>query len=117
MLRVLRTHRNEIAHELPKFLGDTKFDVQLEFLSGIFHIVQKIDKWWIQNIEIPTNPDFDDRELTQEELDGVSSARMIFMNLLISVANGNETQLQQIYEGFRTHLEKKKGPVKEPGQM
>lgn len=115
LLRVLRAHRNDIAHELPKFLGNTESDVRLELLNGIFHIVEKIDKWWIQNVEIPTNPDFDDRELTQEELDGVASMRMVSMNLLISVANGNETKLQQIYEGFRTHFEKEKIPRSRPG--
>jgi hypothetical protein len=105
MLRVLRTHRNDIAHELPKFLGTKEFDVQLDLLNSMFHLVEKIDKWWIQNIEIPTNPDFDDQELSQEVLDGVKSMRMVFMNLLVCVANGDQTHLQQIYEGFKKHID------------
>jgi hypothetical protein len=108
LLRVLRTHRNDIAHELPKFLGSKEFDVQLDLLNGILQLVEKIDKWWIQNIEIPTNPDFDGRELTQEVLDGVTSMRMVFINLLVSVANGDPTHLQQIYEGFKKHIEEKR---------
>jgi hypothetical protein len=106
-LRALRTHRNDIAHELPKFLGSKEFDVRLDLLTGMFHFVEKIDKWWIQNIEIPTNPDFDHRELTQQELDAVASMRMVFMNLLVSVANGDQTHLQQIYEGFKKHIDTK----------
>ena len=109
VLKVLRTHRNDIAHELPKFLGDKAFDVQLDLLNTMFHFVEKIDKWWIQNIEIPTNPDFDDRELSEEVLDGVKSMRMVFMNLLVCVANGNQTHLRQIYEGFKKHIDEEKG--------
>jgi hypothetical protein len=79
LLRSLRTHRNEIAHELPIFLGRAEANVRLEFLNGVYHLTDKTDKWWIQNIEIPTNPDFDSREFTEEELNGVKSMRMILI--------------------------------------
>ena len=66
LLRGFRSHRNEIVHELPKFLGDAKSNVQHEYFIGMFYLVSKIDKWWIQNFEIPINSDFDNRNLSQE---------------------------------------------------
>jgi hypothetical protein len=106
LLKSLKKHRNEIAHELPKFLGQADCEVRLDFLSGAFLLVEKIDKWWIQNVEIPTNPDFAARVFTDEELNNVTSARMICMNLIISVANGDEEGMRQIYEGLRLHVER-----------
>ena len=107
LLLVLRTHRNEIAHELPKFLGHADSNVRLEFLNGVYHLTEKADKWWIQNIEIPTSPEFENRELTEDELNGVKSSRMILMSLLIAVANGQEDQLRWLYEEMKKKFEGK----------
>jgi hypothetical protein len=101
LLLILRTHRNEIAHELPKILGTVESDVRLDFLNGVYYLTEKADKWWIQNIEIPTNPEFDNREFSEEELNGVKSSRMISMSLLIAVANGQEDQLRWLYEEMK----------------
>jgi hypothetical protein len=101
LLLILRTHRNEIAHELPKILGTMESDVRLDFLNGVYYLTEKADKWWIQNIEIPTNSDLDNHKLTQEELNGVKSSRMISMSLLIAVANGQEDQLRWLYEEMK----------------
>src|SRR5882724_1228787 len=66
LLRGLRAHRNEIAHELPKFLSTAENNVAMDFFDGIFYLVQKIDKWWIREIEIPTNPEFARQTFTKE---------------------------------------------------
>lgn len=105
LLRGFRMHRNEIAHELPKFLGDANSNVQHEFFVGMHYLVAKIDKWWIQNFEIPINPDFDNRELSKQELDGVQSMNMIMMNLLIAVADGKEDQLRWLYTEMKKKIE------------
>ena len=107
MLRKLRDHRNEIAHELPNFLGTIDAEVNMEFFNNIYYLVQKIDKWWIQEFEITTNPEFDNRQFTQEELDAVQSARMIFMRLLIQVANGKEDDIRSLYEEMKKVAESK----------
>jgi len=108
LLKGFRAHRNEIAHELPKFLGDTELNVQREFFNGMLYLVTKIDKWWIQNFEIPLNPNLDDRVLSKEELDGVQSMNMILMNLLIAVADGKEDQLRWLYSEMKKNVEARK---------
>jgi hypothetical protein len=105
LLKSFRSHRNEIAHELPKFLGTAESNIQDEFFYGMFLLVAKIDKWWIQDFEIPLNPDFDNRELSREELDGCQSMNMVLMNLLIAVADGKEVQLHRLYIEFKKHIE------------
>ncbi len=81
LLRILRTHRNEIAHELTKIIGKVKSDVRMDFSDGVYHLTEKADKWWIQNIEIPISPELDNPKLTEDELNGVKSSRMILMSL------------------------------------
>jgi hypothetical protein len=105
LLTGFRLHRNEIAHELPKFLGDTKSNVQQEFFNGMLYLVTKIDKWWIQNFEIPVSPEIDSRDLSEEQLDGVQSMTMVMMNLLIAVADGKEDQLRWLYTEIKKNIE------------
>jgi hypothetical protein len=100
-LRNLRGHRNEIAHELPKFLGTLNAEVKMEYFEEIYSFVEKLDKWWIQNIEIATNPDLENLEFTDQELDGVQSMRMVMMRLLIQLANGKEEDIRWIYEEMK----------------
>jgi hypothetical protein len=113
LLRGFRAHRNEIVHELPKFLGDIQLNVQQEYLYGMLGLLAKIDKWWIQNFEIPINPDFDARNLSEEDLDGVQSMSMIMMNLLISVADGKDDQLRYLHAEMEKSIEARKPPKPE----
>ena len=106
MLRRLRDHRNQIAHELLRFLATVEAEVKMEFFDEIYYLVQKIDKWWIQEIEIPANSEYDNRHFTEEELDGVKSMRMFFMPLLIQLANGKEDNIRALYEEMRKARER-----------
>jgi hypothetical protein len=94
----IREHRDEIAHDIPRFLGTANGVIRLDLLESVFVLLTKIDKWWIQQVEIPTNPDFDDRQLTEEELDGVASGNMIFLSLMIPIAFGDDSRLRAVYE-------------------
>lgn len=107
LLLKLREHRNLIAHELPKVLSTVELDVNLEYFDRILYLVHKIDKWWIREIDIPTNPDFDDRIFTQAELDGVQSSRMIVMGLFVAMAKGHEAELRLLYESVKEEWERR----------
>ncbi len=104
LLKKIANHRNEIAHELPALITTDGRDVSIALLRSIHHLTSKIDNWWIRNVEVPTNPDFDDRYPTEKELDEAVSLRMIFMSLLIQVAEGDDSTLESIYReiGERT---------------
>jgi hypothetical protein len=77
-----REHRNYIAHELPNFLLDPKSQDEESKLVRLFEILCKIDRWWITEINIPTNPDFDGKEIRPSE---IRSGSMEFISYLISV--------------------------------
>ncbi|MGD1276663.1 MAG: hypothetical protein ABR964_05500 [Tepidisphaeraceae bacterium] len=95
LTETIREHRDEIAHDIPRFLGTADGVIRLDLLSGILATLSKIDKWWIQQVEIPANPDFDG--ITEEELDGAASLSMVFLSIMIPIASGDDSGLREIY--------------------
>jgi hypothetical protein len=88
--------------------GAQKFVIRDLVQCVMLGLVVKIDKWWIKNFEIPINPNFDARNLSEEDLDGVQSMSMIMMNLLISVADGKDDQLRWLYTEMKKNIEAQK---------
>lgn len=97
LARQIREHRDEIAHDIPRFLGTTDGVIRIELLETIFVLLSKIDKWWIREIEIPANPDFDDRQLTEEDYESAMSGSMIFLSLMIPIAFGDDSRLRAVF--------------------
>jgi hypothetical protein len=79
----IRTHRNQIAHELPSVLLDAKLDVDAGLLVEARNLIHKLDRWWFENVEIDINPDLQGK--TIDELD-FSSGRMLYIDHVISNA-------------------------------
>jgi len=82
IVRIWR-YRNKIAHELVEFLVDSDFEVDAKYLFVIRDIVEKADTWWIKEVEIPINPDFDQVEVKNSD---IRSGRIMILDHLISVA-------------------------------
>lgn len=94
----IRRHRNEIAHELATFLVEESKEVQLDLLRDMRELIRKVDTWWILSIEVPANEEFDDVEVTEED---VQSGQVLFLDLLLSVAvYGYEESEDQVRERF-----------------
>ena len=113
-IKAIREHRHAIAHEMPRFLQTTEANIQVEYLPQIAAIVKKIDQWWILEVEIPTNPDFDNRELTKDECSGVMSMRMIVLDLMIPLSVGDDSRLREIYEGWKDGIQRRQKAERTP---
>jgi len=70
-------------------------------LRAIAEIVGKIDIWWIREVDIPTNPDFDATQVDDIDLSSTFSMRMAFLDLLLQVADGDDQNLMQLYKHFK----------------
>jgi len=74
--------RNTIAHESQRIITgsieihETDFDVILELLN-------KINTWWIREVEIPTNSEFDGSEINEGD---ILPGQVIVLNLIRSIA-------------------------------
>lgn len=105
----VREHRDVIAHDIPKILGTIDHSVRVDLLGTIYELLCKIDNWWIQNVEIPTNPDFDHQKFTDADLEGAASFSMVFLSMMLPIAAGDDSRLRSIYEAWSHEKAKQKG--------
>lgn len=68
MFDAIRQHRNELAHQLPHFLIDTSRNVNIQNFENIRYLLRKIETWWIQQVDIPANSDYDGVEINAEDI-------------------------------------------------
>lgn len=99
LIQRIREHRNFIAHHIPEIIGGSR-EVDAQLLMGMREVAAKIDGWWLREVEIPTNPDFDDMDMSEVDLDKSFSLRGFTMDLLIQLATGDEAPLREIYSEF-----------------
>ena len=101
MIGQIRTHRNDIAHELPKYLADSRFAINMQLLDMIHVMVGKIERWWIREIEMAVNPDFYQADVESIPDNEVQSGNMIMMDLINKIIHGQDQELTQLLEVFR----------------
>ena len=82
LIAEITKHRNIIAHELPELITSTKLEVDKRLLDCLNELVTKISRWWVLEVEVPTNPDFDHVEVTEED---VLTGPMMFMRIVIRI--------------------------------
>jgi hypothetical protein len=55
--------------------------------SDMVIFLRKIEVWWIANVEIPTNPDYDGSDIVEE---AIVPGPIMSMQLLLDIALGDE---------------------------
>lgn len=73
----IRNHRNKIAHELMQFLIDPQIEIDTGLMVQIKHYIEIIERWWIRNVYLQYNQDYDQKEIMHDDL---HSSRMICIN-------------------------------------
>lgn len=90
IVKSIRTHRNKLAHELPKFIMYDNVNVDVNLFELMYQLLSKIDTWWILNFEIPTVYP----EISLETDTQVQSGPMICLQMIIKLATSpNKTTL------------------------
>jgi hypothetical protein len=69
----------------------------VEQFADLLNVVQKVEKWWIVNVELPTNPDYDGTEIDE---DGIISGPTWMMQLLTQVALGDDEDAWEFHRRF-----------------
>ena len=89
--------RNTIAHELRDIVGGGTMPDFAGLFPRLIELVAKIDRWWIVNVEIATDPDLAGREIDE---DGVTPGSILIMQILSRVALGEEDEAWELYRAF-----------------
>lgn len=95
--------RNTLAHNLLSTLGSEGLpDGFDECFTEMVRFLRKIEVWWITNVEIPTDPDFDGRDVDEE---GIVPGSIMTIQLLCDIALGDREQSRFYYDEFRKQSE------------
>lgn len=87
----IRKTRNLLAHELPSMVMGGKDFQHVERFQELVALLRKIEIWWVVNMEIPINPDFDGNEIDEE---GIVPSPVLMLQMMLEVLSGNEELLK-----------------------
>lgn len=83
--------RNQLAHELFSVVtGQAASEYESQF-TALIALLRKVEVWWIVNVEIPTNPDWDGQEINEAV---ITPGALISLQMLIDVASGKTELLE-----------------------
>lgn len=83
----IRERRNDITHELLKNLNEGFAEKDLILFSELLSLYSKLDKWWINEIEIPTSGE---DILDDYDRDGVCGGQALVLSIINSIILGDK---------------------------
>lgn len=86
----IRKRRNDIIHEFLKNLDEGFSDNDGMLFNKILTIYAKIDKWWINEIEIPTSVEEVPADYDRDDVCGGQAIVLSIINSIILENKGNE---------------------------
>lgn len=87
----LKKTRNQLAHQLFNVvIGQVESDHEAQF-EVLVELLRKIEVWWVVNVEIAANPEYDDQEIDEA---GIVPGAILSLQMLIQVASGNTDLLE-----------------------
>ncbi len=95
--RELTEERNRLAHELHNVVGGTQLHDFENLFPRLVALVAKIERWWVINVEIATDPDLFDADIDE---DGVTPGSLMLLQVLSQVALGNDEEAWALYREF-----------------
>lgn len=87
----LKKTRNIIAHQLFEVVTGQTESNHVEQFAILVELLRKIEVWWVVNVEISTNPDYDDVEIDEKE---IVPGAVLSLQILLEVASGNTELLE-----------------------
>lgn len=94
----LKACRNQVAHEIQEIILGGSPSNHLDLMPDLEAFLLKVERWWILNVEIPTNPDFDGKEVDEKE---ILPGPVLGLRLLWDIALGSEEESRFYLDEFR----------------
>jgi hypothetical protein len=89
--------RNDIGHELLQIIADdNKSPIKLDDVLTTFSVYLKVVRWWVKEVEVTTDPDFDQERYDNINWDEVESIDTIFLREIIRKSLLGNTDWQEI---------------------
>ena len=101
----IRQCRNTLVHEMSAFVSSTVApDIAGNFAKAL-ELVEKIEKWWIANVELEIDPDIN---VEGTNLDHIMPGPLLTIKMLTEVALGSEEESAKYYEFFTQNIKSTK---------
>jgi len=94
----IKNCRNELVHEMNNFVSRGPRCDPLALFSKMIDLLQKIEKWWILNVEIAADPDLHDKNI---DGDGIVPGPIMTLRLLSDIALGTEEESKFYFNEFK----------------
>jgi hypothetical protein len=94
----VKSCRNRLAHELVDVLSTglpPEFDARF---ADLVTLLRKIEVWWIVEVDVPTNPEFDGQSVDE---DGIVPGPIWGLQLIHEIVLGSPERSRFYYEEFR----------------
>ncbi len=96
----LRKFRNKIVHELMLCLSEGFSDYEVKYLVELIGIYRKIEKWWINEVEIPTSGDIHGPYDSEDVISGQGLILEVIQDILINGGKDSEALLLEFLKQF-----------------
>jgi len=90
--------RNKLVHEISELLSTGLPPELPDSFSDIINLLNKIETWWIVNIEIPINPDFDGMFI---EASGIIPGPVAGLKMMIDISLGTDEEAEYYITEFK----------------
>jgi hypothetical protein len=87
----LKSTRNLLAHRLFDVVTGQAASTHQEQFAALVELLRKIEVWWVVNVELATNPDYDGQEVDEA---GIVPGPILSLQMLMQVASGNTELLE-----------------------
>lgn len=85
--QIIRKKSNDITHKLLKNLNEGFGEEDVQLFGDMMRIYNKLDKWWINEIEIPTSAD----DIPEDyDRNGVCGGQALILSIINEIIFGNE---------------------------
>ncbi|WP_439510015.1 hypothetical protein [Marinimicrobium koreense] len=83
---------------MPKFISEPGHEIDQRVFEGLLEVTHKIGVWWVINVEIATDPDYDGKEVDASE---VQTGTLLIIQMMMDIAYGNEPEEGYYYNAAR----------------
>jgi hypothetical protein len=99
--------RNTLAHDFSHLTTGTGLPQDFDNnFRNMVSLLRKIEVWWIMNVELAVNPDYDGQEIDES---GIIPGPLMSLQILCDVALGSDEQSKFYLEQFKQTNEQLKG--------
>ncbi|MNZ96125.1 hypothetical protein D3C78_1153060 [compost metagenome] len=97
------SHRNEIAHNLPKFISEPDHEVDADIFNKMLEVTNKVGVYWVMNYELPIHPDYSRQEVDEN---GIKIGTVMMIKMMMQIAFGHEPEEGYYYNEIKKAIDK-----------